>query len=152
MKTSAFLVVVILMLVAGIRSIGVWPFEKPKSPAELAELAERNKARALAKAAKKERELEASMKPAEPTAYEAYLRGKQLIEKALNDPDSAKFSDRFFIKRKDGLFEVGGVVRARNGFGGMVQNPWRMVTDKAYVVTYFRLGDEVQGDYVPDQG
>lgn len=91
-------------------------------------------------------------KPSGPSAYTAYYLATKAIEKLLNDPDSAKFSDRFFAQRKDGLFEVGGVVRAKNAFGGTVRNEWRAVLTQAYVVQYFKVGDHVEGVYFADQG
>lgn len=53
-----------------------------------------------------------------------------VLEKSLNDPDSAKFgmvSDWYTEERKNGTILVQPTARAKNAFGGYVQGVWNCV-------------------------
>jgi hypothetical protein len=86
----------------------------------------------------------------EPTAYGTYHRACTAIKATINDPESAIFSDEFYGQRNDGNFEVGGVLRARNGFGGMAREDWRMVVSPSGEMVYSKVGKVESGPYPQD--
>jgi hypothetical protein len=94
----------------------------------------------------------AALKPSKAgeTPSTAYQRCEHVMRKNLNDPESAIFSDKFYQRRNDGNFEVGGVVRARNGFGGMVRQNWTMIISPNLDFIYSKVGKTESGVYPED--
>jgi hypothetical protein len=103
---------------------GVLPKTMSKEDAEVAAQAA-IKWKAKQAAEKTKRQMEAmKVKPPPSNGYGEIYLAKEAITKMMRDPDSAVFSDVFFVndrKSETGYYVpvVCGTVNARNGFGGM---------------------------------
>ncbi len=101
----------------------------------------------------------ASQKDRPMNSGDAYYAGQSFVKKSLKNPPSAVFDrikdeDAFFWRRSDGLFEVGGVVRSTNSFGGMVPSKWRCLLaleGDVWRLKYLRIGDQESSPYLKDQ-
>lgn len=97
------------------------------------------------------------------TSMTAYYTAQTFVKKNLKNPSAAEFENAheegnqaFHHRRKDGLYEVGGVVRSTNSFGGVVPTDWRCVlepdsTGGTWSLRYLKVGDHEDRPYPPER-